>query len=115
MLNENKKRLLVFWATWCGPCSIELGRINRLILSGDLKPDSVLAISSGEDKQTVQKSVEERKYLFPVATDEDGHLALTYKVSGTPTIYFINEKNSVEWASVGLSPSLEFRIKSFFN
>ena len=115
LLSENRKRLIIFWATWCGPCSIELSRINRMIINGELKPEAVLAISSGENRPLVQNVVADRKYLFPVAVDEAGLLAQTYKISGTPTLFFVSEKNIIEWTAMGISPTLEFRIKNFFN
>lgn len=114
-LSDNKKRLIIFWATWCGPCFVELGRINRLITDGEIRPESVLAITSFEDTDTVRSFVKEKGYMFPVATDRTGLVAEKYNITGTPTIIMVNEKNIIEWTTVGLSPTLEVRIKNFFN
>lgn len=114
-LAENKKRLIVFWATWCGPCRIELARINRLINQQKIQANDVLAISSYEDKTTVQKFVAEAGYQFQVALDEEGQLAKKYNISGTPTLILVNDNNVVEWSTTGLSPTLELRIQNFFN
>ncbi len=108
-----KKHILVFWATWCGPCKVELGRINAMILSGQITPESVLAISIGEDPNVVSSFVDEQKYLFKVAIDISGQAAHVYQVSGTPTILFIGADQKVNWITAGISPSLEFRIRSF--
>lgn len=108
-----KKHILVFWATWCGPCKVELGRINAMILSGEITADSVLAVSIGEDPNVVSSFVNEQKYLFKVAIDISGQSAQLYQVSGTPTILFIDADQKVNWVTAGISPSLEFRIRSF--
>jgi thiol-disulfide isomerase/thioredoxin len=34
VLPLSRNHVLVFWATWCGPCGVELGRIQRLIKKG---------------------------------------------------------------------------------
>lgn len=108
-----QKQVLVFWATWCGPCKIELARIQKLIESGQLDPQSVLAVSVAEDREVVLSSVAEQKFTFPVALDSQGLVSKLYKVSGTPTILLIDEQGQVDWITMGLSPGLELRIKSF--
>ncbi|OYZ16016.1 MAG: hypothetical protein B7Y39_16285 [Bdellovibrio sp. 28-41-41] len=107
------KHILVFWATWCGPCKIELGRINRMIQSGEIAAESVLAVSIREDTKLVSSFVNEQKFLFKVAVDQTGQVAELYKISGTPTILFIGADQMVNWMTTGLSPSLEFRVRSF--
>lgn len=110
---SGQKQVLVFWATWCGPCGVELSRIQNLIDQNKIKKDSVLAISIGESPQTVKSFVEEKKYTFPVAIDLDSAVASLYEVKGTPTVFLVNENKSIHWVTVGLSPSLELRLKSF--
>lgn len=107
------KHILVFWATWCGPCGVELGRINKMIVNGEIASESVLAVSIAEDPKLVSSFVKEKKYLFKVAVDQSGQAAGLYRVSGTPTILFIGSDRKVNWMTTGLSPSLEFRIRSF--
>ncbi len=112
---SNQKHVLIFWATWCGPCSVELGRIQNLIDKNQIKKESVLAISIGESPQIVRSYVENKKYTFPVAIDLDGAVASLYGVNGTPTILLVNENKEIHWMTVGISPSLELRLKSFLN
>lgn len=108
-----EKKVLVFWATWCGPCKVELARINKLIENGDIPAESVIAVSVKENAQVVADFVKQNNYLFKVALDESGHAAELYQVAATPTIYFIDESGKTEWVTMGLSPSLEIRLKAF--
>lgn len=70
--NLTAKKVLVFWATWCPPCELELSRINSLVQNKRIPADSVLAISINEDKQTVDRIVAERGYQFQVGYDFNG-------------------------------------------
>ncbi|MCX7978076.1 MAG: TlpA family protein disulfide reductase [Bdellovibrionaceae bacterium] len=109
-----EKLMLVFWATWCGPCEVELARINKLIEKGHIAPHQVLAISSLESLETVSSFVERKKWKFSVALDENGEIAKSYGVQGTPTILLINSGGKIHWMTMGISPSLEWRVNSFF-
>lgn len=108
-----KKHILVFWATWCGPCKVELGRINKMIQNGEIDAESILAISVAEDLNLVTSVVKDQRYLFKVALDQRGQAAELYRVSGTPTLLFIDNDQKIYWMTTGISPSLEFRIRSF--
>lgn len=110
-----RKHLMVFWATWCPPCKVELARINKMIKSGDIDAQKIIAISSGEEPLIVSSFAKENDYRFPVAVDPSGEIAKKYKVSGTPTLLLINEDGKIEWMTMGVSPSLELRLKSFLN
>lgn len=106
-----KPYAIVFWATWCGPCDIELLRLQKMITNGDINAESVIAVSIGEELTTVAKAAKERNYTFLVATDESYNIANAFKVKGTPTVVLVNQDMSIEWISTGISPSLEFRVK----
>src|SRR5690606_19094484 len=100
------KQLLVFWATWCGPCKVELARINRLVKDGEIKATDVIAISSLEEINLVDAHVKENDYRFTVAIDPTGEAARQYKISGTPTLIFVDETGTIKWMTMGVSPSL---------
>ncbi|MNJ94731.1 Sporulation thiol-disulfide oxidoreductase A precursor [compost metagenome] len=112
--DRTEKTLLVFWATWCGPCDLELARIQGMIDRNEIKASSVLAVSSYEDSELVRKVVFDRKYTFPVGLDLTGIMAAAFNVKGTPTVVLLDENKNIDWITVGASPSLEIRTKKFF-
>lgn len=110
---QNQKMIVIFWATWCEPCKIELNRMNHFFSKGEIKSHQFLAINLQEDKETVSKFLESNSWQFLVALDETGKIAEKYNVSGTPTTIFFGEDSKIKWISTGLSPFLEYRIHKF--
>ena len=112
---KSKRLVIVFWATWCGPCEVELNRINKLVKDGKIKASDILAISSNEEESIVKEKAKRENYLFNVGLDSDGIIANQYQVSATPTIIFIDENKVINWVTAGISPTLEYRVSSFLN
>lgn len=109
------KKVLVFWATWCPPCEMELSRINDLVKDKRIPAESILAISMHEDKALVDKTAADRGYQFPVAYDIDGKVSQLFQIEGTPTVVFLNSDKTIRWKSMGLSPLLKLRLNIFLD
>lgn len=112
---NGKKTILIFWATWCGPCKVEMSRLNKMMMQGLIRPGQLIAVNIGEDQETVAAFLRKENYQFKVAMDVSNLVADSYKVSGTPTVVFIDENAQVNWVTTGVSPTLEQRVKSFLN
>jgi cytochrome c biogenesis protein CcmG/thiol:disulfide interchange protein DsbE len=110
---QSKKVVLVFWATWCGPCEVELKRINEMIMKRKILPSDILAISIAESETVVRENITKNNYLFNIAIDKTGSISELYKVKATPTIIFIDQNQVINWMTAGMSPTLEFRTSSF--
>ena len=109
----NQKMVVVFWATWCAPCKVELNRLNTMMAKGEIKSNELIAISIQESAETVNQFLQKNPLQFLIALDESGKISETYKVSGTPTIVFLDKEQKIDWLTTGLSPTLEFRVKEF--
>jgi thiol-disulfide isomerase/thioredoxin len=110
----SQKKILDFWATWCGPCKLELSRLNKLIEDGKIKdPSSIVAISSFEEVNLVTKEAHDRAYRFTIGLDQNGSMSQEFKISGTPTIIFVDQNKKIDWITTGISPSLELRTLDF--
>lgn len=110
-----EKKLVLFWMINCGPCKLEMKRINEMVKQGQLNSGQVLAINFVDDKKQVVEYLKSEPFDFLMALDTRGEVSYKFKVNSTPTIFLLNEDGSVEWATTGVSPTLNFRIKKFFN
>lgn len=85
--------LLNFWATWCGPCRLEMPEIvNVAATNSDLV---VLAINVQESLEQIQPFAAEFQMTLPVVSDTDGALRNLYEVRGMPTSVFIDREGKI--------------------
>ena len=83
---EGQMIILNFWATWCTYCVQEMPLLDELDKREDV---TVLAVSVGEDMETVKAYIDKNGYDFDVFLDEEGTLAGRFGVRGFPTSIFI--------------------------
>jgi cytochrome c biogenesis protein CcmG/thiol:disulfide interchange protein DsbE len=114
-ITELRNKAIIFWASWCGPCEVELGRVNRLIQSNRISAEDVIAISMDTNKSDLLKAIESQNYQFQIAWDPKSVLSDKFKVQVTPTIFVTDQDEKILWASSGLSPSLELRLINYLS
>ena len=96
--------LINFWATWCGPCRLEMPEIAQLadITATDLL---VIAINVQEEVDTVAAFADDFSMNMPVVRDVDAEIRDLYQVRGMPTSIFIDRDGKVSTYHEGvLSP-----------
>jgi peroxiredoxin len=101
-----------FWATWCPPCRASLPHLDEVYnkyKSGGLK---VYAVDLQEDKDTVQKFVDDTKLTVPVLLDSDGTAASSYRASAIPETVVIGKDGKVRNVFIGFSPATEDQLRS---
>jgi thiol-disulfide isomerase/thioredoxin len=94
--------LLNFWATWCGPCRIEMPTIQALYedLGGsDFQVLSVAADYEGADR--VAPFVDEVRVTFPALLDDTGDVQDRYLVNALPTTFVLDRNGIVVYKLVG--------------
>lgn len=106
-------KVVVLWATWCGPCTLELSRLNNLVKGGDVDPKQVFAISVGEDRMTVEQAARERGYAFPVYWDDAGLTDQWIPIQATPTTAYVKADNTVEDVDTGVNPAFGLKVSKF--
>ena len=88
-----KPVVLNFWASWCGPCKMEMPDFEEIYREYGEDIQFVMVNLTDGDRETMKTAttfLDNSGYTFPVYYDKDTDAALTYQVYGIPVTYFIN-------------------------
>ena len=107
---RGKPVLLNFWASWCGPCQMEMPDFQKFYEShGDKVHFVIVNLTDGQQEtvESASKFIAEKGYTFPVYYDTDIDAAVKYGVSAVPVSYFIDaEGEFVAWAQGALNADM---------
>ena len=82
--------LLNFWATWCGPCRVEMPEFERAYTEHSDNGFTVLAVNVEENAEAVGGFREEYALSFPLVLDENGAINRLYGVTSYPSTFIID-------------------------
>ena len=104
---KGKTVFLNFWATWCGPCRMEMPYIQQVYEeygsnSGDVIILGVANPKTGEQpnnsdvtQEEVEAFLSENGYTYPVVMDLDGSIFAAYGIQAFPTTFMIDTEGDV--------------------
>ena len=99
-----KPIVLNFWASWCGPCQMEMPDFQEKYLElGEEVTFLMINMTDGgrETVQTASEFIASKGYTFPVFYDTQGMAAGVYGAYSLPTSFFINDQGHVIARAVG--------------
>lgn len=88
-----------FWATWCGPCRIEMPALQEATDTGKIK---VLAVNVGESADTVTAYMDELGLAFTAVLDPDGEIVDLYGIHVFPTTVWVDSEGIVRAEHLGI-------------
>jgi peroxiredoxin len=118
---RGKVVLLNFWATWCGPCRVEMPAMERLYRTYDRKDFEILAVSTDAQGVAVTRPFqEENKLTFPILHDADFRVGLSYGARTLPMTFMVDRQGVVrqhifgarDWEAPEAHQLIEMLMKS---
>jgi peroxiredoxin len=103
---RGKNVMLVFWATWCPPCRMEIPHLNELRKTVGEDKLAILALTY-EKPEPVKKFVEQGKINYKVLL-EKGDMPVPfgvrriYQTTGIPSSFFVKPDGKIKLATSGL-------------
>ena len=118
-LKLDRPTVLSFFATWCGPCRLEMPVLDTLSQSyGDINfyLVDVSGLTQGkskmkEDPAKVKIMVESLGVTLQVLMDKYGKVAEKYGVKSLPRLVVIDSKSKAHYIHDGYAPGDENKLK----
>ena len=99
--------IINFWASWCGPCRVEMPELVRVYEAHREAGLTILAVNLEEPEDRIQAFAQEFRIPFPVLRDPEGRLADRYQIHSLPSSIFIGRDGVIAARWIGLlTPSL---------
>jgi peroxiredoxin len=110
---NNNGVILVFYATWCPLCRSEIPELKELYSLAQEKNITMHGITIKQSKKLVERY--EQKNMLPYTTllDMDRSVAMSYNLTGFPTIVGINKNGEIVFRKSSLPENKEELINMF--
>jgi len=102
---EDKVVLINFWATWCGPCRMEIPEFNELYKSYHERGLEILGISVSDSKKQLKNFTKSFSVDYPLlygsARDMNKIMKDYGGVYAVPSSFLIGKEGSIIWSYPG--------------
>jgi len=93
---QGKYLLVNFWATWCGPCKVEMPSLESLYRKFKKRNLTVVAVSNDIfGAQVVEPYIQAQKLTFPIGLDPKLKVSNQFGVISLPTTFLINPQGKI--------------------
>jgi peroxiredoxin len=99
--------LVNFWASWCGPCKLEMPHLNRLHDKYRASGVLLLGVNIDEDPRAAQAATTKLGVKFPVLLDSDRAVSRLYDMGSMPATVLIDRDGRVRFLHCGYREGME--------
>jgi thiol-disulfide isomerase/thioredoxin len=104
---KGKVVFLNFWASWCGPCAVELPQLNRLAASYKGKKVRVLAINVDKNRAAAKRLLAKLGLTAPAFElfwDTQSKAVSAFDAQTMPSSYVLDPRGIVRYVHSGYKP-----------
>ncbi len=93
---RGKVVLLNFWATWCGPCRVEMPAMEQLYRTLPRGQFEILAVSTDPQGAAVTRPFQKQMgFTFPILHDSEYRVGLAYGARTIPITFMVDRQGVV--------------------
>ena len=112
--HKGKVVLVNFWATWCGPCKLEMPHLDKMDREFEAKGFEVISISTDDARAAskVKPLIKRGGYGFTVLLDKDTSVVSQYNPAKTlPYNVLIDRDGNIHKVFQGYNPGDEVELR----
>ena len=98
---RGKVVVLNFWYAACAPCQIEMPTLERAYMAHQAQGYVVVGIDISDDAQTTSNFLNQLGITYPVLRDMGQRAVLAYKLTETPTSFFLDRQGVIRYKYIG--------------
>jgi len=111
-LRDKQIVLINFWATWCGPCRVEMPTFEKLYREEKEHGFIILAIAEDKDRGKIDEYLKAKPLSFPVLIDNDNALAKQLKIQSFPTTILVRGNGKIWQVHDGVTPYMDYWVRA---
>lgn len=106
---RGKVVFLDFWATWCGPCRMEMPHIQKLYEEMGASGDVVFLGASSEPQATIEGFLAKNPYGFKMVMVKQEDAQKKYNVTSIPAGFVIDREGVIRAHMIGAQTEAQLR------
>lgn len=91
---RGRPALVVFWASWCGPCAHEAPALERFARSAGGR-GRIVGVDWNDQRSEASAFIRRYRWSFPNARDGEGTVGIAYHLTGLPTTFVLNARGRI--------------------
>jgi peroxiredoxin len=99
--------MLNFWATWCGPCRLEMPRLDQLHATYHSAGLVLLGVNVDDNGERAVEFAQALSVSYPVLLDPRKAVAPLYDLDALPMTVLIDRAGTVRYVHHDYSPAIE--------
>jgi thiol-disulfide isomerase/thioredoxin len=91
---RGRPSLVIFWASWCGPCEHEAPALQRFSQSANGR-GRIVGVDWSDAPAGARAFIHRYRWTFPNVRDSEGTVGNAYRLTGLPTTFVLDSHGRI--------------------